>query len=199
MGDAAPMISPSPQLLMSPPPPPPPPPTPTPPLPPPSPPAAAALPAVGNAAAADTDRRFSAQALREAFERPQRDWAAVAAVPAVAHALAAFPSELDTRPKGRLDLVSWVACMSGFGCDGPSDGSWHALFSACSFAPLRMTELQIATLVAARKCCTDMAPDVSERSMVKMRIRPAVEGRIDARAPGILLQVQRKYDDFVYR
>lgn len=146
----------------------------------------------------DSDKRFSVEAMREAFEMPHCHWASVAAIPAVAQALDAFPSELDTRPKGRLDLVSWVACVSGFGCDGPSDTDWHALFSACCFAPLRMTELQIATLIAFRKCCSDVSTEVSIRNIVKMRIRPAVEGRIQARAPGILLQVQRKYDDYLY-
>jgi hypothetical protein len=146
----------------------------------------------------DSDKRFSVAAMREAFELPQIHWAGIAAIPEVAAALAAFPSEQDTRPKNRLDLVSWVATISGFGCDGPSDEDWHALFSACCFAPLRMSELHIATLIAFRKCCEDLPLDVSIRNTVKMRIRPAVEGRIQARAPGILLQVQRKYDEYLY-
>jgi hypothetical protein len=160
--------------------------------------AVGALPLVLARPQRDSDKRFSAEEMREAFDLPQGHWSSIAAMPAVAAALAAFPSELETRPKGRLDLVSWVATISGFGCDGPSEADWHALFAACCFAPLRLTEVQIATLITFQKCCDDAPSDITSHTLVKMRIRPAVEGRIQARAPGILLQVQRKYDEYLY-
>lgn len=162
---------------------------------PPQPPAAGRVEAP---AQSNTDVRFSAEAMREALEAPPAHWARIGALPAVAGALVPFPSELQTRPKGRLDLVSWVATISGFGCDGPAEGDWEALFAALCFEPLRLTEVEIATLIAYQKCCDDVAPDITTTNLVKMRIRPAVEGRLQARAPGILLQVQRKYDEYLY-
>lgn len=160
--------------------------------------AAAAASAATPQASENSDIRFSSEAMREVLEMPSSHWADIGAMPVVADALAPFPSELQTRPKGRLDLVTWVAAISGFGCDGPGEGDWQALFSAVCFEPLRLNEVQIATLIAFQKCCDDIAPDISSTNIVKMRIRPAVEGRIQARAPGILLQVQRKYDEYLY-
>lgn len=148
----------------------------------------------------DTDQRYDAATLREVFDIPCQHWKDIAETPYVRQALAAFPSELQTRPKGRLDLVSWVATISAFGVDGPSDDDWNKLFLACCFEPHKLCEAKIAVLLATAKCTADLPQDknVTDHVLTKMRVRPAVEGRIQARAPGILLQVQRKYDQFLY-
>lgn len=148
----------------------------------------------------DTDQRYDVASMREVFDIPCQHWRDIAEIPQVRQALAAFPSELQTRPKGRLDLVSWVATMSAFGVDGPSDDDWKELFMACCFEPHKLCEAKIAVLLATAKCTSDLSQDrnVSDHVLTKMRVRPAVEGRIQARAPGILLQVQRKYDQFLY-
>jgi hypothetical protein len=153
-----------------------------------------------------TDRRFDSEAMRTVLDKGYAYWAALAEHPAIAAALARFPSERQTRKTGRLDLVAWVHVISAFGVDGPADAHWDQLFTACCFeAPHQpddpipyLRESCIAVLLAFAKVTEDVPESTSHANVIKQRIRPAVIGRVEARAPGIIHQVQRKYDNFVY-
>lgn len=147
-----------------------------------------------------------------AYERGGAYWAQVAARPHVCAALAYFLREPATRPRGRLDLVSWVQWVCGFGGVGPARPQWHALFRACCCesdgategdtggAPLRFSAPEVAVLLAFWGCCgDDAAAEMTNHNLVKGRVRPAVEGRsCQARTPGILSAVEDAYADFVY-
>lgn len=118
----------------------------------------------------------------------------------VAPALAMFKTEREIRKTGRLDLVTWVQYICGFGYAGPSDDAWARLFSACRVMPtipparpyLRVHE--IAVLLAYAKIRPDNGDTMTPAQLVKHRIRPAVLGRSVARTPGILYHIQQKFD-----
>lgn len=147
-----------------------------------------------------------------AYARGSTYWAQAAARPHVAPALAFFLREPATRSCGRLDLVSWVQWVCGFGGFGPTRQAWHELFRACCWdgdgaadgntgaAPLRLGVPEVAVLLAFWGCCADDASSaMTTYNLVKGRVRPAVEGRsCQARTPGILSAVQTAFADFVY-
>lgn len=147
-----------------------------------------------------------------AYERGSKYWAQAAARPRVAAALTFFLREPETRPRGRLDLVSWVQWVCAFGGVGPARPHWHELFRACccdgdgaaegdtSGAPLRLSAPEVAVLLAFWGCGgDDAAAEMTNHNLVKGRVRPAVEGRsCQARTPGILSAVEDAFADFVY-
>lgn len=134
----------------------------------------------------------------------------VAALPGIAAALDGFAAEAATRPRERLDLVSWVQHVCGFGGGGPAREAWWALFQACCFEEhgeeggrrgvLALGVVDVAVLLAFSRCCGDeAAAGMTDHNLVKGRVRPAVEGRsCQARTPGILPAVEDAFDEFMY-
>lgn len=155
---------------------------------------------------APNDPRASTADARPLFEVSMSYWQHLASIPSIAAALAPFPSERHTRKSGRLDIVQWVATISAFGVEGPSNAAWEQLFKACCFSPdpdvpdksLQLPVCHIAALLAFTKVNDNLPENVSYSIIVKSRLKPAVHGRTDARCPGILPRVQKKYDNFVY-
>lgn len=154
-----------------------------------------------------SDPRAIAADVRPFFDVPMSYWQEVSALPAIAQALEPFLTEKQTRKSGRLDIVQWVAYMSAFGVEGPSDTNWNNLIYACCFTedpqcpgkPLRLPVRDIAALLAFTKVNDNLPENVSYSIIVKSRLKPAVCGRTDARCPGILPLVQKKFDCFVFK
>ncbi|CDF33280.1 unnamed protein product [Chondrus crispus] len=137
-----------------------------------------------------------------ALERPHSHYAACAEQPDVAKALAQFSSERDIRKTGRLDLVTWVQYICGFGYPGPTDEAWAKLFAACRVLPMLATdsdvlrEHEIAVLLAYAKIKPDNGDTMTSAQLVKHRIKPAVLGRTVARTPGILQHIHVKFENW---
>lgn len=150
----------------------------------------------GSPAAAD------AALVATALERPQAHYIAWAERPDVAKALSQFSSERDIRKTGRLDLVTWVQYICGFGYPGPSDEAWAKLFAACRVLPMLGTdtdllrEHEIAVLLAYAKIKPDNGDTMTSAQLVKHRIKPAVLGRTVARTPGILQHIHVKFENW---
>lgn len=155
--------------------------------------------------------------IRAALDRPASFYHAYAQRAAVGAALALFRSERDVHQTERLDLVTWVQYICGFGCVGPSEDAWTQLFHACRLqeglaanadpgaaAPADLSagdylrEHEIAVLLAHAKVSPDAADAMTHATLVKHRIRPAVFGRNDARTPGIIRHVSAKFEDWIF-
>ncbi|KAI0565606.1 hypothetical protein FGB62_17g445 [Gracilaria domingensis] len=120
----------------------------------------------------------------------------------VAAALALFKTEREIRKTGRLDLVTWVQYICGFGYPGPSEPAWAQLFSACRVIPslhpgrTYLREHEIAVLLAYSKITPDNGDSMTPAQLVKHRIKPAVLGRSVARTPGILYHIHQKFENW---
>lgn len=157
---------------------------------------------------------WDASEIRAALDKPASYYHAYARRPAVAAALAQFRSERDVHQTERLDLVTWVQYICGFGCTGPSEDAWTQLFHACRLqeglggasgeAPADLSagdflrEHEIAVLLAHAKVSPESADTMTHATLIKHRIRPAVFGRNDARTPGIIRHVSSKYEDWIF-
>lgn len=138
----------------------------------------------------------------QALERPQTHYLEWAERPDVAKALLQFRSERDIRKTGRLDLVTWVQYICGFGYAGPPDEAWASLFGACRVLPMLnadsdlLREHEIAILLAYAKIRPDHGDTMTTAQLVKHRIKPAVLGRTEARTPGILQHIHVKFENW---
>lgn len=150
----------------------------------------------------DTDPTSDAALVASALERPHARYLEWADRPDVAKALSQFSSEHDIRKTGRLDLVTWVQYICGFGYPGPSDEAWASLFAACRVLPMLgadsdlLREHEIAVLLAYAKIKPDNGDTMTPAQLVKHRIKPAVLGRTVARTPGILQHIHVKFENW---
>lgn len=150
----------------------------------------------------ETANSADAALVAQALERPQFHYLEWTERPDVAKALAQFLSERDIRKTGRLDLVTWVQYICGFGYAGPSDEAWASLFGACRVLPMLGTdsallrEHEIAVLLAYAKIRPDHGDTMTTAQLVKHRIKPAVLGRTEARTPGILQHIHVKFENW---
>lgn len=137
-----------------------------------------------------------------ALEHPMSRYLDLAARPDVANALDMFRSEREIRKTGRLDLVTWVQYICGFGYSGPPDEAWAQLFAACRVLPMLqpdqvlLREHEIAVLLAYAKIKSDNGDTMTPAQLIKHRIKPAVLGRTVARTPGILQHIHAKFENW---
>eukprot|EP00177_Eucheuma_denticulatum_P002757 GFKZ01004959.1.p1 GENE.GFKZ01004959.1~~GFKZ01004959.1.p1 ORF type:complete len:636 (+),score=83.74 GFKZ01004959.1:68-1909(+) len=150
----------------------------------------------------EIDTSADAALVAQALERPQSRYLQWAETPDVAQALAQFRSEREIRKTGRLDLVTWVQYICGFGYQGPPDEAWASLFAACRVLPMLgadsdlLREHEIAVLLAYAKIKPDHGDTMTAAQLVKHRIKPAVLGRTVARTPGILQHIHVKFENW---
>lgn len=159
------------------------------------------------------DQPWDNHEIRRVLDRPAAFYHDYASRPCVAEALSNFRSERDVHQTERLDLVTWVQYICGFGCEGPSEDAWTQLFNVCR-VPQQLynsheassdmlntgeflREHEIAVLLAHAKVSPEASDAMTHAALIKHRIRPAVFGRNDARTPGIIKHVRAKFEDWI--
>lgn len=162
----------------------------------------------------DSGLPWDGAAIRAVLDRPTAFYQEYARRPNIKAALDMFRSERDVHQTERLDLVTWVQYICGFGCQGPSENAWTQLFLACRLSlQLRessmpslhdlasgnfLREHEIAVLLAHAKVAPDASDAMTHAALIKHRIRPAVFGRKEARTPGIIHHVCMKFEEFIF-